>query len=54
MIGMTGDDNINGRITRNKSELDESLKSARMSLKESEEKKMRVVLPEIIAILDRF
>jgi tetratricopeptide (TPR) repeat protein len=39
MIGMTGDDNINGRITRNKSELDESLKSARMSLKESEEKK---------------
>jgi tetratricopeptide (TPR) repeat protein len=39
MIGMTSDDGVKGRIIRNKSELDEALKSARMSLKESEEKK---------------
>ena len=36
---MASDDGIKGRIIRNKSELDEALKSARMSLKESEDKK---------------
>ena len=36
---MASDDGVKGRIIRNKSELDEALKSARMSLKESEDKK---------------
>ena len=36
---MASDNGVKGRIIRNKSELDEALKSARMSLKESEDKK---------------